>query len=165
MTRVRRPVATGRPSGPAIAGVRVAAAGEAAYGFQADGAGLQVGEAVSGQFGGADGDGQVGFLPADAGPVGLIEVPAADLDQGIGPPLRRRTPVFGVEGLGFGERAEGGDHHLAGFGVQVAVHPDHALPGGGDVQAAPFEGAVGVGQGAVGVGEAAPVGDRPGEQT
>ena len=66
-----------------------------------------------------------GRSPPWRGPVGGVEVAAADLDQGVGAPLGRGAPVVGVEGSGFGEGADGGEHDLAGLGVQVAVEADH----------------------------------------
>ena len=72
-------------------------AGEAPEGFQADRPAFQVGETLSGEPGEGNGDQQVGFLPAEAGPVRAVEVAAADLDQGVGPALGRAAPIFSVQ--------------------------------------------------------------------
>jgi len=105
-------------------------AGQASGRFGGDGAGFEVDQVVAGEVCWADGEGDVGAFAAQSGPVGGIEVAAADLRQGVGPTLLGRTPVVGVHGGGFGEGTDGGEHDLAGFGVQVAVEADPAPPGG-----------------------------------
>jgi hypothetical protein len=67
-------------------------------------------------------------------PVRRIQPLTADLAQGIGPSLGERSAVgprlalFGIE-----HASERGDQDLAGLGIEVAVHSDHALESGGDV--------------------------------
>jgi hypothetical protein len=87
-------------------------------------------------------------------------VAAADLDQGICPPLLRAPGVFPIARPGFGQRPNGGQHHLAGFGIQVAVDSHHARPSGRQAEAASLEGLPSIGERPVGVGQPAPMRQR-----
>lgn len=88
---------------------------------------------------------------------------AADLQQGVGPPLMRAPGVAGLQPPGLGQRTDGVHDHRAALRVEVAVEANHALPGGRHAQAAVLEGSPRIGPGAVGIGQALPVAQRPGE--
>ena len=141
----------------------VAVTGEAPGGFGGDGPGFQIDDVVAGEIGGAQGDDQMGPFSSLPRPVGGVQMPATDLDQGIGTALLRAAGVAGVERSGFGQRSDGGEHHRAALRVQIAVEAHHTRPGRRDMEAAPEEGPAGVGLGAVRVGKAPPVGQRQGE--
>jgi len=91
------------------------------------------------------GDGDAGALTRYERPVRRIQPPPADLTQGIGPSLGKgpavgpRLTLFGIE-----HASERGDQDLAGLGVEVAVHPHHALEGGGDVETPKLERMIGI---------------------
>jgi len=115
-------------------------AGQPACGFSGDGAG--VGEfglsETSLQHFEIDQNGEMGAFPTGGGEITMVEVVAADVDQGVGPRLGGGSPVVVVDECGVGVGGEGSEDDLAAFGIELAVEPHHAAEGGRDVEESVF---------------------------
>ena len=59
--------------------------------------------------------------------------------MGEGPAVGPRLTLFCID-----HASKRGDQDLAGLGVEVAVHPHHALEGGGDVETPKLEDMLGI---------------------
>ena len=75
-----------------------------------------------------DGDQQLGPDPTRLGQPAGFQVAAGQLGQGISPALATTAGVVGVGRAG--QRLQGGQHDLAGLGLQQSLQGDHALQGG-----------------------------------
>jgi hypothetical protein len=83
-----------------------------------------------------DDHGDVGLLAPAHGGVAVVEVVAAHVDQGVGPPLRGGPVVVGGEVARLGQGADGCGHYRPRLPVEVGVEAHHALEGRGDREAA-----------------------------
>ena len=79
------------------------------------------------------------LLPTGDGGFPGVEVVAADLGDGIDPPLSRGPSIAAVAVGRTGERPDGGDDHLTRNRIQVAFERDHPIERIGDRQPAPLE--------------------------